>query len=251
MGGITPVYGIHYPNATTKAKDLGTELGTMGTDIERALQAAEVPAVTNSQFIVAASAAARNAYFGQPGTVAAQRALQATGASCYRSDRGWTEQYFAGSAADHPQGVSAPNWYPVHGKMPALSAARTGAAQDIASATFAPVQFNSEPIKYSPDGQFTWNAAGAYYTVNQAGIYNVTAMVQISAWTLRILTQIIATGNKTISASMYGNNVNAAPVLSSGVLNLAAGATVQVTGRTEQASTISDALLSLTYVGPF
>lgn len=121
MGGITPKFGIRYPNATTKAAQLGTELGIMGDDIERALLAAEVQPVTNQARIVAPSAAARDAFFGTPATEAARLTLQAKGAETVRTDKGWTERYYATyDAATNPQGAPQAGWYPVAGAVPAF-----------------------------------------------------------------------------------------------------------------------------------
>jgi hypothetical protein len=251
MAGVTPIYGIRYPNSTTKAKDLGSELGIMGDDIERALQAAAIPAVTNARFVVAATTAARNAYFGTPATAAAQRTLQDSGATCYRADRGWTEQYFAPAAVDYPQGVTTAGWYPVNGKLPVLSAFRTG-NQAITSAALNPVVFNTETLKYAPDDQFVWNAAASSYTVNQPGVYDASASVSIAGITLRAIVQILATGNAQMeSSSWYSDTASTVGASVSGLVKLAAGATVQVMARSERATNVSGANLSLSYVEPF
>ncbi|RWZ52941.1 hypothetical protein ELQ90_03120 [Labedella phragmitis] len=89
--------------------------------VEAALRAAGVPAATNPDAIVAATAAARDAHFGVPTTSASQLALQRRGASAIRTDRGWTERYFAlYNASTNPGGARQAGWYPVAGRVPVL-----------------------------------------------------------------------------------------------------------------------------------
>lgn len=124
MTGITPVYGIRYPDSTTKLKELGGELAQMGSDFERAMQTAGIPPVSNPQIVTAPSAAARDAYWGTPTTEAARLALQAKGAQTVRTDKGWTEQYFATfNASTNPQGTTTPGWFVVSGRPEPLNTA--------------------------------------------------------------------------------------------------------------------------------
>lgn len=119
MTGRTPIYGISYPDGTTKASKLGDELGAMGISVEAALVAAGVPAVTNPDQATAGSDVARNAHFGIPSTEAERLALQRRGATCVRHDKGWTERYFATYDANtNPSGASTAGWYPVAGRLP-------------------------------------------------------------------------------------------------------------------------------------
>ena len=92
MTGITPEYGIRFPTGATKQINLGAELETMAADIERALIAAEVAPVTPAAEMVAATAAARDAYWGTPATATARRTLQNLGATTIRTDTGITER---------------------------------------------------------------------------------------------------------------------------------------------------------------
>jgi|GEM_PF-4591333 len=116
MTGTTPVFGIPYPDGTTKAVNLGGELRDMGLGMEAALIAAGVPAATNPDRIVAASDLARNAHFGVPSIEADRLALQRRGAECVRSDKGWTERYFATfNAATNRGGARVAGWYPEPG----------------------------------------------------------------------------------------------------------------------------------------
>jgi hypothetical protein len=119
MTGITPIYGIRYPDTATKLKALGSDLALMGGDIERVLETAAIPPVSNPQIIAAPSAGARDTYWGVPATEAERLALQAAGAQTVRTDKSWTEQYFATyDQATNPQGATPAGWYPVAGKLP-------------------------------------------------------------------------------------------------------------------------------------
>ena len=128
MTGTTPAYGIRYPDGSTKAVNLGAELGQMATDVERALAAASLQPVTPAPMMVAQTAAARDAYWGVPGNETARRVLQGLGAQTVRPDKGWTEQYFATyDATTNPGGAAAAGWYPVSGRLPRVTLAKTSA----------------------------------------------------------------------------------------------------------------------------
>jgi hypothetical protein len=64
MTGTTPIYGIRYPDNATKLKALGADLALMGGDIERALQAADVPPIQQRAWLYAATLAALKATSG-------------------------------------------------------------------------------------------------------------------------------------------------------------------------------------------
>lgn len=68
---------------------------------------------------VAASSAARDAHFGTPANATARLALQNAGALCIRTDKGWTEQYFANTTdgGSNPGGVTTAGWYPLAGSI--------------------------------------------------------------------------------------------------------------------------------------
>lgn len=114
MTGTTPLYGIRYPDSTTKLVGLGPELETFAGDVERVLQAAQIPAVTPANTVVAATQAARDQAWGVPSTDTQRRNLQNLGATTIRTDKGWTERYFAQYHATlNPGGVAAAGWYPL------------------------------------------------------------------------------------------------------------------------------------------
>lgn len=62
---------------------------------------------------VASSSTARDAFFGVPADETARLNLQNSGVQCFRSDRGWTEQYLATyNASTNPGGMAVAGWYP-------------------------------------------------------------------------------------------------------------------------------------------
>lgn len=148
MPHITPLYQLIGPSPTTPVKDLGAELQAMVVRIEEVLSSfdyngadpsaalARIAALetwqtaNNIRIRVAASAAERDTFFGVPGTAAAQLALQMIGAQCIRSDKSWTEGYFAAfHAVTNPTGVITPGWYPISGALPGTSLTRTARAE--------------------------------------------------------------------------------------------------------------------------
>lgn len=172
MAGVTPLYGIRYPNGTTKAKDLGLELGTMGSDIEQALQTAGVSPVIEGQIITAPSAAARDGYFGVPATESERLALQARGATCLRTDMGWTEQFFATySTATNPQGTTLPGWYPVAGNLPTCMVSKS-TAQNTGAGSYAMSLLGFDLESFDPLNMHT-AANPTRITFPIGGIYRV------------------------------------------------------------------------------
>ena len=66
----------------------------------------------------ASSDAERDDFWGIPTTDAERLALQLREASCYRSDKGYTERYYAKvDTTTNPQGAPTAGWYPVDGMV--------------------------------------------------------------------------------------------------------------------------------------
>ncbi len=172
MTGSTPVYGIRYPDQATKLKALGGELAQMGGDIERALQTAAIPPVSNPQIVTAPSAAARDQYWGVPATEADRLTLQAKGAQTVRTDLGTTEQYFATyDATTNPVGRTPAGWYRVAGAL--YHAEFT--AQLTAVAEGGPVQIGvlAPDAAMTPRAGFATPGASGVLTL-QAGLYAIS-----------------------------------------------------------------------------
>lgn len=111
----TPVYGIRYPKPTAPAQYLPSMFEHTGLDVEAALQTASIPPVTPAPVMVAATAAARDAYWTVPANETERLALQARGATTIRTDVGWTERYFATYGPANTAGAVPAGWYPVTG----------------------------------------------------------------------------------------------------------------------------------------
>jgi hypothetical protein len=174
MTGTTPIYGIRFPNSTTKVKDLGAELGVMGGDIEAALQAAGISPVVSGQVISAKTDAARDTYFGKPTTEAERLALQIQGPVVVRTDKGWTEQYYATyNAATNPQGATPAGWYPVSGQLP-IGVLAGGSDQSIPNAVSA----MTPPTTLLPvQSLVNMTGQAAVLTAPIAGLYRATANI--------------------------------------------------------------------------
>ncbi len=115
----TPSWNIPYPDSSTLAADLPARFKDMAVGFDTALTTAALKPVTNPQHVVAASAAARDAYWGTPATEQARLALQAKGAITTRTDTGCVERYFATyNAISNPAGTTPAGWYPVSGALP-------------------------------------------------------------------------------------------------------------------------------------
>ncbi|MFJ3393997.1 hypothetical protein [Leifsonia aquatica] len=180
MTGTTPVFGIPYPDGTTKAYKLGQELRDMGLGMEAALVAAGIPAVTNPDRIVASSDLARNTHFGTPTTDADRLALQRRGAECVRTDKGWTERFFGPyNATTNPSGVNLSGWYPVDGQLPAgKSIGGAGSANTVPSGVATVLSNSALAGTWGGSrqrGGLAFDAAAGTWTVPYTGLYTISA----------------------------------------------------------------------------
>ncbi|MBZ4486285.1 hypothetical protein [Microbacterium sp. cx-55] len=243
MGGTTPLLGIHYPSGTTKAVDLGTELEAMAGDVERALIAGGIPPVTPAPVMVAATAAARDAFWGVPANETARRTLQNRGATTVRTDKGWTERYYATyDATTNPGGVKVAGWYPVGGSMPQIDLYPSGAqvvnSGSLISAWSAPGSGDS--IAFGGAEWFSYG--GGIITVNRTGVYSVSALVSVSSASGAAAAFFLTrNGNSSVQAqdtvlthSGYGTMAH----LTAAGISLDAGDTIRVylTAATQQLS---------------
>jgi hypothetical protein len=176
----TPLFNIPYPDSGSFLRQIPAYMKALAEGVEAALRAAGVPAATNPDRVVASSDAARNAHFGVPGTVAAQRTLQTRGAECVRPDLGWVERYFGKyDAATNAGGVQygPAGWYPVGGKLPGVLAtaatsvmpATVGAAKPL---TFASALYNRG---------VTYNPSTGVATITKAGVYQISGAMRVSS----------------------------------------------------------------------
>jgi hypothetical protein len=212
MTGHTPTFGIPYPDATTKGKNLPTELQAMAAGVEAALVAASVPPVTPAPVMVAATAAARDAYWGVPATEAARVTLQGRGATTIRTDKGWTERYYATyNASTNPGGATPAGWYPIEGAIPEVNLLPSGNQAVNAGSTItawsAPgsggsVLTDSEWFTYS-GGVITALRAGRYRIMARASVVNAAGQA-LAFFLTRNGTSEIITQTTVQTHSTYG-----------------------------------------------
>lgn len=94
---------------------------------------------------VASSSTARDIFFGVPADETARLNLQNSGVQCFRSDKGWTEQYLATyNASTNPGGATPAGWYPFGGTKPAARLIRpANQATSGTSGVPTKIEFNS------------------------------------------------------------------------------------------------------------
>jgi hypothetical protein len=180
MSGITPLYGIHHPDGATKVVNLGAELTQFAADVEATLAAALIPPATPAPVMVAASALARDEFWGVPGTEAARMTLQRRGAQTIRTDKGWTEQYYATyNATTNPAGATPAGWYPVAGSLPDIRLVPSGGQTVGAGQTFTAWAPAGTGRSVRRGGADYFTHAGGVITVTRAGIYDVACHVSV------------------------------------------------------------------------
>jgi hypothetical protein len=192
MADTTPILGIHHPTGATKAAQLGDELTAMANDMEAALLAASFPPVTPAPIMVAASAAARDAYWRVPATESERLTLQRRGAITIRTDTGAMERYHATyDAATNPAGAMTPGWYGVvSGNLRGASGANLPAAET--TVTFPETNLS---------GGITLQSGGL--RVPLTGRYLITARAQVTLsgtapwrnWSVRRLADNVVLGS--------------------------------------------------------
>lgn len=97
--------------------------------------------VEQASTFVASSSAARDSYWGVPGTSAAQLALQNKGARTVRTDLGYTEQYFAAyNVSTNPGGrAEGAGWTPIRRKDGLVPVVPTSVVVATGSSTATPI----------------------------------------------------------------------------------------------------------------
>jgi hypothetical protein len=113
------------------------------------------------------STAERTAVFG---------ATPTQGDRCFRTDLMWEETYFtAYDPSTNPGGTVAAGWYPTAGMLPRISRWRASTAtQTIAQNTFVTALLSNAD---GPARGISYNVTTGAYTVNQAGMYDISAFL--------------------------------------------------------------------------
>lgn len=252
----TPVYSIPVPGSDDKPKDFSDQIWALGLGVEAALQAASIPGTSNPDIRVSATAAARDAYFGTPATEAARLALQARGATTLRTDKGWTERYFATyNASTNPQGATPAGWYPIDGALPTFSV-RRGAPQTFTGSTGFQLIDAAFGAPRRNNGVGT--LASGVLTIAQAGWYQGLGYCRLSAANQPFGTQV--TRNSSVATlsddTLFYNAPAGAGIDSqgSGLVRLKVGDTLRMYTFAPNGGSIGpflqDVKFDLVYVSP-
>jgi hypothetical protein len=245
----TSIYGIRKPKSSQKAKWIWRAIARIADDVEAALQLFGLPPVVVTNTVAASSSGARDAHFGVPATFTDRLALQNSGAVCIRTDKGWTERYFAAltDGGANPGGTVAAGWYPVSGVLP----------------------------KYQVSDSTNWGIGTSYATVDTwatlvedrgAGLSSFAAGVATIAiagvWEIEYY-QRLSTSSQTnygIGIAINGaldTQVEGSAATAEGArdivrvyVNLAVGSTVQCQARRSPSGNATTRRFRLRYVGP-
>lgn len=183
----------------------------MGAAVAR-LVSLEDNAAANIDLRPFASKAARDAFWGVPGTEPQRVTLQNDGALAYRTDLGIIEQYLATySATTNPQGARTPDWYPVGGVRPSMDirAAVGSVGQNVANGAATPTTLIggaagrafTAPTGSSPftltaqtyaNSDFSWKQDTGDLKVLKEGLYRVRAGLAGSTGSAGLLEMALA-----------------------------------------------------------
>lgn len=100
----------------------------------------------------------------------------AQGDEVFRTDKGWSERYYAARTAGNPGGAAVADWYPFAGRMPYASLTKSDNQLTGAAGSPTPVAFTADA---SPDG--LWSAsAPARIIPNLRGLWEISGKVRVS-----------------------------------------------------------------------
>ncbi|PRY70194.1 hypothetical protein B0I08_101322 [Glaciihabitans tibetensis] len=154
-------------------------------DIGAALD--QLPSDTDGKMTerIAANAAQRDLIYPPPTTQVGEIALQARGASVWRSDKGWTERFYGlHDATLNPAGVGVgAGWYPESGRMPRAAQHRMSTnLQTIPVAVMTPVTFPTATRSFETTGpalnwETSYNDESGQFYFPVAGLYRVDVQI--------------------------------------------------------------------------
>lgn len=192
-GGINAngVYLYGESDAATPVSDmLNLGMGSVSTQFtnDRARLTSLETTAANPNVYVAASAAARDAKYGDPATMtAAQRkTLQDLGVTVYRTDLGIAQRFLAlYNASTNPTGAAAYGYYPVDNTV-FFAGKRNNTGLSIPNSTYTVVSFNSFYAAGSTSNTETVQLNSATvpstFTVRVAGWYRLSMNLPMGAW---------------------------------------------------------------------
>lgn len=125
------------------------------------------------------NAAGRDTIYPNPTTAADRLAQQNRGAAAWRSDKGWSERYYAPyNATTNPGGsIFGFGWYPVSGRLPMAAQHRLiGAPQAIATNVMTGLLFPTPTTAFNGTGgplgkDVVYDAASGVFTFPIGGLY--------------------------------------------------------------------------------
>ena len=187
-----------------------------------------------------ASSAARDSAYAK-----ASSAFLTAGARVRRTDKLWTEQYFAG-------GTLPAGWFPVYGNLPIMT--RTRAAAYSFTTTDTPMPFDTQVIG---DSTGTITYSGSTFTVAQAGIYEYEALVTVPSGSTYASIDAIQVGAaylQRIGAGQVASGNTALRVKGSVTLGVGAQVAFQIQAGSTQTGIVNDGsypatFASLRYIG--
>lgn len=223
-GGINAngVYLYGESDAATPVSDmLNLGMGSVSTQFtnDRARLTSLETTAANPNVYVAASAAARDAKYGDPATMtAAQRkTLQDLGVTIYRTDLAMFERFYAiYNSSTNIYGAAAYGYYPLNGNT-GFQASRTNTSgASLTNATYVAQTFNSYArVNVTPNS----TTAPSTFTIVVTGYYSIQAWAYAGGFSSTAGTQRNFHINKNSTSG--STNVIAADVtnnLSSGIL---------------------------------
>lgn len=124
---------------------------------------------------VFASAATRDSAYNKGGGAYRVQGL----ARVYRSDVGWTEQYYAAyNATSNPGGANPAGWYPVGEAKPYGRMNKSGQGGSISSTEYTDLSGN---VYWTASDRLGFTAYNAGWTVPMTGMYRISTAVQANA----------------------------------------------------------------------
>jgi len=245
----TPVYGIRYPAAGSKAYKLRTRFVRLAADMETALQDFGLPPVVSAQIIAAASSSARDAHWGVPANATARRTLQDLGPLTVRTDLGTIEAYFAGltDGGSNPGGRTTAGWYQVVPTVRSAGRRVRTTNQSISNNAYTAVTYSAAATLV---GYMTSGTNGL--TCPSTGLYRVSAMAEFAGavgGTVRALRVRVNAGDTT--PALQSTFAVDGPCIFADLVPLTAGDVVSIAvyQDTGSAANLTKAALSLELVG--
>lgn len=186
--GTTPIYGIRYPEPTTKAYLLPESFQNLALDTEGALSAAAIPPAVPAPVMVAATAAARDLYWGIPANNTQRQTLQNKGATTIRTDLGYTEQYYnLYNASTNPGGALVSGWSPISGTAIGAKLSRNSTAFSLANSAYTQLTSVGFSTIVARGGVTVTTGSDTRITIPTPGLYRISAFLYASGAGQRIL----------------------------------------------------------------